>query len=192
MPFPFKFFLFIFLSPLSSLYSFFFSLLSHSSSDILINPSLFSSHCCGFSLFCSASPISVAMGFFFFFGSDLMGGFGNGWLFSLSFSLAAPPDVDFWCRSLCFLLLFLFFCGGGFGVQLWWFWCPTVVVLVWDSGGVGGWVGIVVEFSSFLSFLSVYWWLMDFFLWWRIVPMSGGGGLCSVWWWVCHWLCLCM
>ena len=34
--------------------------------------------------------------------------------------------------GLCFLFLFLFICGGGFGVLLWWFWCETVVG--WDVG----------------------------------------------------------
>ena len=34
--------------------------------------------------------------------------------------------------GLCFLLVFLFFCGGGFGVLLWGFWCETLVG--WDVG----------------------------------------------------------
>ena len=129
MPFPFIIFLFIFLSPLSSLYSFFFFffLLSHSSSDIPINPSLLSLFFLIFVLlfsllFSLATPPDVDLcccGFFFF--SDLMGRFSNGWLFFLLFSFVVPPDANLWCRSLCFLLLFLFFCGGGFGVLLWWF-----------------------------------------------------------------------
>ena len=84
MPFPFIVFLFIFLSTLSSLYSFFFSLLSHSSSDIAINPSLLSLF---FLLIVMAFLSSVQPRrslllwvFFFFFCSDLIGGFGSGWL----------------------------------------------------------------------------------------------------------------
>ena len=78
-------------------------------------------------------------------------------------------------------------------MRQWWggMWVGGWVDGGWVSGD-SGWVGLAVEFSSFLSFLSVYWRLMDFFWWWRVVPMSGGGGLCFVWWWVCHWLCLCM
>ena len=37
-----------------------------------------------------------------------------------------------WLLGLCFLFLFLFICGGGFGVLLWWFWSETVVG--WDMG----------------------------------------------------------
>ena len=33
--------------------------------------------------------------------------------------------------GLCFLLLFLFFCGGGLGVLLCYFWCETVVGGMW-------------------------------------------------------------
>ena len=33
--------------------------------------------------------------------------------------------------GLCFLLLFLFFCGDGFGVLLWGFWCEMVVGGMW-------------------------------------------------------------
>ena len=94
----FIYFLFSFLSPLSSLLShhfILFSLISHSSSYIPINLSSFLlsfffllSYC--FSLFLSASPrhlldlmsISIAVGFFFFFffPSDLIGVFGSGWV----------------------------------------------------------------------------------------------------------------
>ena len=61
-------FLFIFLSPLSSLYSFFFSLLSHSSSDIphLFFHSFFFSLLWLFSLLFSLTDL-CCYGFFFFF-----------------------------------------------------------------------------------------------------------------------------
>ena len=92
-----KSFIFFILFSLSSLLShhfIIFSLISHSSSYIPINLSSFLlslffllSYC--FSLFLSASPrhlldlmpISIAVGFFFFFfSSDLMGVFGSGWV----------------------------------------------------------------------------------------------------------------
>ena len=71
------------LSSLITLFIFFLSPLSYflrHSYQPISSFTLFSSHFCGFSLFCSASPISVAVGFFF--GSDLMGGFDSGWLLS--------------------------------------------------------------------------------------------------------------
>ena len=76
-------------------------------------------------------PISVAVGFFYFlFGSDLMGGFGSGWLFSLPFSLAEQPNADLcvFCCYFCFsVVVVLVSCCGGFSVRRWW--------------GVDGWVG---------------------------------------------------
>ena len=60
----------------------------------------------------------------FFLGSDLMGGFGSGWLFSLLFSLAVPFDADLcvFCCCFCFsMVVVLVSSCGGFGVQLWWF-----------------------------------------------------------------------
>ena len=92
------------------------------------------------SLFHSASPrhqmpISVAVGFFYFlFGSDLMGGFGSGWLFSLPFSLTAPPDADLcvFCFCFCFsvVVVLVSYCGGS-SVRRWW----------GGMWGVDGWVG---------------------------------------------------
>ena len=85
-------FLFSFLSLLSSLYSFFFSPLSYSSSDIPINPylllSLFFLLTVVAFLSLSTLPrhllnlmlIFVVVGFFFFFCNDLMGGFDSGWV----------------------------------------------------------------------------------------------------------------
>ena len=89
-------------------------------------------------LFRSALPrhlmlISVVVVFFFFFFflcGDLMGGFGSGWLFSLPFSLTAPPDADLcvFCFCFCFsVVVVLVSCCGGFSVRRWW--------------GVDGWVG---------------------------------------------------
>ena len=98
MPFPFIVFLFIFLSPLSSLYSFFFfffSLLSHSSLDIS-HPFILPRR-------------SLLLWFFFFFCNDLMGGFGSGWLLS-----SVQPRRATRCRSL--LLWGFFF----FWVVIWW------------------------------------------------------------------------
>ena len=90
---------------------------------------LFSSHCYGVSLFCSASSISVAMGFFFFFAviwwvASAVGGF------SLPFSLAVPFDADLcvFCCCFCFsVVVVLVSCYGGSIVRRWW--------------GVDGWVG---------------------------------------------------
>ena len=97
MPFSFIVFLFIFLSPLSSLYSssFFLSFFLFSPLSFFLRHSyqpissftLFSSNCCCFSLFCSTLPrhlmqISIAVGFFIFFASDLMVGFDSEWLLS--------------------------------------------------------------------------------------------------------------
>ena len=61
----------------------------------------------------------------FFFGSDLMGGFDSGCLFSLPFTLATPPDVDLcvFCCCFCFcfsvVVVLVFYCGGS-GVRRWW------------------------------------------------------------------------
>ena len=160
-------FLFFFLSPLSSLYSFFLSSL------ILPHTFLSTSHLFSFHSF--------------YFSLSL--------LFSLPLSLTTPPpqpDADLYCRGLFFfflkwfdgcvrqwvgsdgdgqisggglqwvnsvmgrsLLCFLFFYGGGFGVLLWWFWC--------DSGGVlmGGWffyfvfLYIVGFFNVILTFVYI-------------------------------------
>ena len=92
----------------------------------------------GFSLFCSASPrhlmpISIAVGFFFF-GSDLMGEFSCGWLFSLSFSLATPPNADLCVFCCCFcisMVVVLVSCYGGSSVRQWW----------GGMSGVDRWVG---------------------------------------------------
>ena len=62
--------------------------------------------------------------------------------------------------GLCFLLLFLFFCGGGFGVLLWGFWCETVVGGALMGAGNGGelWVVVgVVGFFFFLLYIFIYW-----------------------------------
>ena len=59
-----------------------------------------------------------------------------GWVLGVNLVVGGPTCgwvdggwVGIW---LCFLFLFLFFCSGGFGVLLWWFWCETVVG--WDVG----------------------------------------------------------
>ena len=70
----------------------------------------------------------------FFLGSDLMGGFGSGWLFSLLFSLTAPLDADLcvFCFCFCFsVVVVLVSCCGGSSVRRWW-------GGMWD---VDGWVG---------------------------------------------------
>ena len=62
--------------------------------------------------------------------------------------------------GLCFLLLFLFFCGGGFGVLLWGFWCEMVVGGALMVAGNGGelWVVVgVVGFFFFLLYIFIYW-----------------------------------
>ena len=92
----------------------------------------------GFSLpFNLAAPLDANLyflGFFFFFGSDLMGGFDSGRLFSLSFSLAVPPNADLcvFCSCFCFsVVVVLVSCYGGPSVRRW-----------WDGmWGVDGWVG---------------------------------------------------
>ena len=63
--------------------------------------------------------------------------------------------------GLRFLLLFLFFCSGGFGVLLWGFWCETVVggaLMVVGSGG-GLWVEVRV-----VSFFILYFYILLVFL----------------------------
>ena len=75
-------------------------------------------------LFSFLSPLSSL--YSFFLGSDLMGGFDSGCLFSLPFTLATPPDVDLrvFCCCFCFsVVVVLMFCCGGFGVRRWWVGC---------------------------------------------------------------------
>ena len=70
----------------------------------------------------------------FFFGSDLMGGFDSGCLFSLPFTFATPTDVDLcvFCYFFCFsVVVVLVFCCGGSSVRRWW----------GGMWGVDGWVG---------------------------------------------------
>ena len=93
----------------------------------------------GFSLpFNLAAPLDanlycLGFFFFFFFCSDLMGGFDSGRLFSLSFSLAVPPNADLcvFCSCFCFsVVVVLVSCYGGPSVRRW-----------WDGmWGVDGWV----------------------------------------------------
>ena len=62
----------------------------------------------GFSLpFSLAAPPNADLcccGFFIFFGSDLMGGFGSGWFFS-----SVQPRCATRCRSLLLWVFFFFF-----------------------------------------------------------------------------------
>ena len=85
------FFFCSFFSLLSHHFILFFSPLSffliHSYQPLIFSPfTLFSSHSCCFSLFLSASPhhlldlMPISIVVVFFFGSDLMGGFGSGWV----------------------------------------------------------------------------------------------------------------
>ena len=63
--------------------------------------------------------------------------------------------------GLRFLLFFLFFCGGGFGVLLWGFWCEMVVggaLMVASSGG-GLWVEVRV-----VGFFILYFYILLVFL----------------------------
>ena len=75
-------------------------------------------------LFSFLSPLSSL--YSFFLGSDLMGGFDSGCLFSLPFTLATPPDVDLcvFCCCFCFsvVVVWVFYCVI-FGVRRWWVGC---------------------------------------------------------------------
>ena len=103
MPSAFIIILFIVLSPLSSLYSFFFFFFSFFFFSFFLRHSyqpissftLFSSHCCCFSLFYSASP------------RHLM--------------LISDADLCGFCCCFCFSgVVFLVFCYGGSSVRRWW------------------------------------------------------------------------
>ena len=116
MPSTFIIFLFIVLSPHSSLYSFFFffsplSFFLRHSYQPISSFILFSSHCCCFSLFYSVSPCHL-----------------------MPISDATPPDVDLYvfCCCFCFyVVVVLVFCCGGSSVRQWW----------GGMWGVDGWVG---------------------------------------------------
>ena len=114
MPFLFIVFLFIFLSPLSSLYSLFFFLSSFILSQKFLSTHLFF-HSFFFSLlflfsllFSLIAPLDADLCccgfFFFFFGSDLMGGFGSGWFLS-----SIQPRRATRCQSLLLWVFFIFY-----------------------------------------------------------------------------------
>ena len=132
-------FLFSFLSPLSLLYSFFFL------SSLILPQTFLSTHLFFHSFFFSllllfsllfsltAPPnanLCCCGFFFFFFFFAVIRWVGWQWMGQ------RRQWVGVWdANGLCFLLLCLFFCSGGFGVLLCYFWCETMVGGMW----VGRW-----------------------------------------------------
>ena len=142
---------------------------------------LFSSHCCYFSLFRSASLrhlmlISIAMGVFFFF------------FLAVIWWVGSTMGVFRWCRFLMsrhLMSIFVFFVVV-FIFLWWWFWCFVVGVLVWDGSGVlmGGWVG-----GGWVSGSSG--WVCGMWVgpWWLLAVGVGSG----LWWgWLVFFFFFCI